>query len=94
MQLTTYLDDAYPEPPMRPRDALARTKMRLWMQSSTPDSITPATISIAIAFGHQMEAQGDAQFKNRPNPGETEYYKSLAREKLESSLPRGDSVLR
>ncbi len=61
-----YLDDGCPEPPMRPRNALARAKMRLWTQ--IPDTglhHACATISIAIAFGHQMEAQGDAQFKNR-----------------------------
>ncbi|MGH7907944.1 MAG: glutathione S-transferase family protein [Candidatus Binataceae bacterium] len=80
-----YLDDAYPEPPMRLRDPIARAKMRLWTQ--IPDTglhHACATISIAIAFGHQMEAQGDAPFKNRPNPSETEYYRSLAREKLDN----------
>lgn len=65
--------------------------MRLWTQ--IPDTglhHACATISIVIAFGHQMDAQGGAQFKNRPNPSETEYYKSLAREKLENPhFPEG-----
>jgi glutathione S-transferase len=86
-----YLDDAYPEPPMRPRKPMARARMRLWTQ--IPDTglrHACATISIAIAFGHQMEAQADAQFKNRPNPSETAYYRSLAREKLDNPhFPEG-----
>ena len=86
-----YLDDAYPERPMRPRDPIARARMRLWTQ--IPDTglhHACATISIAIAFGRQMEALGEAQFKNRPNPSETEYYRSLAREKLENPhFPEG-----
>jgi glutathione S-transferase len=79
-----YLDDAYPEPPLRPSDPLNRAEMRIWTQ--IPDTglhHACATISIAIAFGHQMEAQGGAQLNNRPNPVETAYYKSLVSEKLE-----------
>jgi glutathione S-transferase len=86
-----YLDDAYPEPPLRPRDPLARARMRLWTQ--IPDTglhHACATISVAIAFGKQMAAAGGAQFKNRPNPSETEYYRSLAHQQLDHpQFPEG-----
>jgi glutathione S-transferase len=86
-----YLDDAYPETPMRPRDALARAKMRQWTQ--TPDTglhHACATISVAIAFGKQMQAAGGAQFKNHPNRNDAEYYQSLAREQLDNPhFPEG-----
>ncbi|MFZ2060584.1 MAG: glutathione S-transferase family protein [Candidatus Binatus sp.] len=79
-----YLDDAYPDPPLRPSDPLHRAEMRMWTQ--IPDTglhHACATLSIAIAFGRQIEAQGGAQLKNRPNPVETAHYKSLVRKKLE-----------
>jgi glutathione S-transferase len=49
-----YLDDAFPETPLRPADALARARMRLWMKQ-LDDGIHAATqtISTCIAFRHQ-----------------------------------------
>ena len=60
-----YLDDVYPETPLRPADALARARMRLWMKQ-LDDGIHAATqtISTCIAFRHQ-------HLKRRPRRLET-----------------------
>lgn len=49
-----YLDDAYPEPALRPTDAAERARMRLWTKQ-LDESIHSATstLSNAIAFRHQ-----------------------------------------
>lgn len=52
-----YLDDAFPEVPLRPAAPLARARMRVWAQ--IPDAALHAacgTVSYAIAFGPQMKA--------------------------------------
>jgi glutathione S-transferase len=54
-----YLDDAYPDRPLRPGDPIQRAKMRLWMQ--IPDTgfhIACATVSFVLAFRHQYLALG------------------------------------
>ena len=60
-----YLDDVYPETPLRPADALARARMRLWMKQ-LDDGIHAATqtISACIRFRHQ-------HLKRRPRRLET-----------------------
>lgn len=46
-----YLDDAYPEPPVRPADPKARARMRLWTKQLDEGLHTDiGTISGAIAF--------------------------------------------
>jgi glutathione S-transferase len=57
--IAEYLDDAYPEPRLRPRDAGERAQMRLWTKQ-LDESVHAATrtISNAIAFRHQKLALG------------------------------------
>jgi glutathione S-transferase len=68
-----YLDDAYPEPPLRPRDALGRAHMRLWTKQ-LDEGVHAATsvISTAIAFRYQKLAHGmealEAFHKRMPDP--------------------------
>jgi glutathione S-transferase len=54
-----YLDDAYPEPSLRPADAAARARMRLWTKQ-LDEGVHAATsvISSAIAFRYQKLAVG------------------------------------
>jgi len=55
--INEYLEDAYPEPPLRPKDPILRAEMRLW--TKLPDEGLHAacgTISSAIAFRHQYLA--------------------------------------
>jgi glutathione S-transferase len=49
-----YLEDAFPEPSLRPPDAAGRARMRLWTKQPDED-IHPSTamVSVAIAFRHQ-----------------------------------------
>lgn len=52
-----YLDDAFPERPLRPAAPLARAKMRVWAQ--VPDAALHAacgTVSYAAAFSRQVKA--------------------------------------
>ena len=62
-----YLDDAFPERPLRPAAPLARAKMRVWAQ--IPDAALHAacgTVSYAAAFGDQIKAANDpATLKER-----------------------------
>jgi len=68
-----YLDDAYAEPPLRPRDALGRARMRLWTKQ-LDEGVHAATsvISTAIAFRYQKLAYGmealEAFHKKMPDP--------------------------
>jgi len=57
--INEYLDDAYSEPHLRPRDAAASARMRLWTKQ-LDESVHVATriISNAIAFRHQKLALG------------------------------------
>jgi len=59
--INEYLDDAYPEPSLRPTDAVARARVRLWTKQ-LDESVHAATrtISNAIAFRHQKLALGSA----------------------------------
>lgn len=55
--INEYLEDAYPEPSLRPKDPIVRAEMRLW--TKIPDEGLHAacgTISSAIAFRHQYLA--------------------------------------
>jgi glutathione S-transferase len=54
-----YLDDAYPEPPLRPGDSVSRARMRLWTKQ-LDEGVHAATsvVSSAIAFRYQKLAIG------------------------------------
>jgi glutathione S-transferase len=50
-----YLEDAYPEPPLRPKDLVQRSAMRLWTQRvDTGLHAACGVISFAVAYRHQM----------------------------------------
>lgn len=68
-----YLDDAYPEPVLRPHEAVARARMRLWTKQ-LDEGVHAATsvISTSIAFRYQKLAHGmealEAFHKKMPDP--------------------------
>lgn len=75
--IAEYLDEAYPEPALRPADLVARAEMRRW--ATIPDLGLHAacgTISSAIAFRHQFLALSpEAREKNireTPDPARRE----------------------
>ena len=59
-----YLDDAYPEPGLRPANAQARAQMRLWTKQ-LDETVHAATsvISNGIAFRHQKLIWGMERLK-------------------------------
>jgi glutathione S-transferase len=68
-----YLDDAYPDPPLRPERALDRATMRQW--TMRPDAglhRACGVTSFAVAFRHQMlalpAAEIDRQLAEKPDP--------------------------
>ncbi len=68
-----YLDDAYPEPRLRPADAVGRARMRLWTKQ-LDEGVHAATsvVSSAIAFRYQKLAAGmealEEFHKKMPDP--------------------------
>jgi glutathione S-transferase len=72
-----YLDDAFPDPPVRPAALWARAAMRLW--TKVPDEglhAACATISNAVAFRWQYLALGEAELeanlRQTPDPARRE----------------------
>jgi glutathione S-transferase len=58
-----YLDDAYPDTPLRPRDPIARAAMRRWtMLPDTGLHSAASTASVAIAFRHQENVRQVSMF--------------------------------
>lgn len=72
-----YLDDAYPDPPLRPRDAVATAHMRWWTQQAD-SGLHQAVMqtSFSIAFRQQLLARGPEQvaryLAGRPDPADRE----------------------
>lgn len=58
-----YLDDAYPDPPLRPVDHFGKAQVRLWNQrlAEGHHDIATATLSMGIAFRHQYLAKGEPE---------------------------------
>jgi glutathione S-transferase len=71
--INEYLDDAYPEPRLKPTDAAGRARMRLWTKQ-LDEGVHAATsvVSSAIAFRYQKLAAGMAALeefhKKMPDP--------------------------
>lgn len=55
-----YIEDVFPQPPLRPESAVARARMRMW--TKVPDEglhIACASITYASAFVHQLREHHD-----------------------------------
>lgn len=88
--INEYLDERFPDPPLKPRDAYGRARMRLWtkqLDEGVHDAGI-AVISFALAFRQQYIARGDAGSKmleNIPDP--------IKRERRRDVIAKGsDSV--
>jgi len=59
-----YIDDTWPQMPLRPRSSLERARMRLWMKQ-LDDGVhaSTGTISTCIAFRHQHLQRDPAQYR-------------------------------
>ena len=61
-----YLDEAYPQVPLRPSDPVERAAMRRWtMLPDTGLHSAASTVSVAIAFRHQENPRQVASFTGR-----------------------------
>jgi len=56
-----YLEETYPNPPLAPRDAYGRARMRLWTKQLDEDihDASAAILSFGIAFRHQYLDRGE-----------------------------------
>src|SRR5262245_48971728 len=56
-----YLDEAFPDPPLAPKDPYGRAKMRLWTKQLDEDihDASAAILSFGIAFRHQYLDRGE-----------------------------------
>jgi glutathione S-transferase len=56
-----YLEEAYPEPALAPRDPYGRARMRLWTKQLDEDvhDASAAVLSFGIAFRHQYLERGE-----------------------------------
>jgi glutathione S-transferase len=69
--INEYLDDAYPSAPLRPEDARAKARMRLWVQHEEEElflAIRPASLNLMMkqVIGHYSEDELDAFLKHHP----------------------------
>ena len=71
--INEYLDERFPDPPLKPSDPFGRARMRLWtkqLDGGVHDAGI-AVVSFALAFRHQYLARGEAgqqMLENVPDP--------------------------
>ena len=68
--INEYLDDAFPERPLKPTTPAGRAKMRWWTKQ-IDDSIFPATgtVSMSVAFHHQYTPEVLEELTRQRGPG-------------------------
>lgn len=67
-----YLEEAYPELPLLPKNPVERSKVRRW--TLLPDAglhNAASILSVVVAWREQMIAHGSEQMSNRPNYGDS-----------------------
>jgi glutathione S-transferase len=102
--INEYLDDAYPEPPLRPKDAAARARMRLWTKQ-LDEGLHAATgvVSSCIAFRFQhldgkTREELDAYLAHMPDAAKRErqtenIYKGVESKFFPAAVRRFDKLL-
>jgi glutathione S-transferase len=92
--INEYLDDAYPEPRLRPAEALWRARMRLWTKQ-LDEGVHAATsvLSTCIAFRYQKLARGMDELekfhRRMPDPAKRERSWETITKGVESSYFAG-----
>src|SRR5215813_560897 len=91
--ICSYLDDAFPRPPLSPSNPVERATMRLWCK--LPDDILHmacATVSFAISFGQQLKTQSGARLEERlmkmPDPARRDRQRALIEKGIETPFFR------
>jgi glutathione S-transferase len=86
--INEYLDDAYPDPPMRPADPAARHALRLWTKRI--DALHPNAGVITFAIGprslllQQPESVREANIAAMPDPGQRARRRSVLEHGVEA----------
>lgn len=83
--INEYLDDAYPDIPLRPRDAKARARMRLWVKHEEDElfiAVRPASLNLMMkqVLGRYSETELDRLLRHHPRPDRVAFLKKTFRE--------------
>jgi glutathione S-transferase len=87
--INEYLDERFPDPPLKPADPFGRAKMRLWtkqLDEGVHDAGI-AVLSFALAFRHQYLAKGEAgkkMLESVPDPIKRERRRDVIENGLDS----------
>ena len=90
--INEYLDEAFPQVPLRPADALGHARMHLWTKRE--DTIHDAinTMTTAILFRHNLLQKSPEErakrYESMPDPAKRLKWKTILDEGLEASYVR------
>lgn len=88
--INEYLDERFPDPPLKPADPFGRAKMRLWtkqLDEGVHDAGI-AVLSFGLAFRHQYLTRGEAgkqMLESIPDPVKRERRRDVIEKGLDSS---------
>jgi glutathione S-transferase len=88
--INEYLDECFPDPPLKPADPFGRARMRLWtkqLDEGVHDAGI-AVLSFALAFRHQYLTRGEAgkaMLESIPDPAKRERRREVIEKGLDSS---------
>ena len=91
--INEYLDERFPDPPLKPADAFGRARMRLWtkqLDEGVHDAGI-AVLSFALAFRHQYRDKGEAgrkMLESIPDPIKRERRRDVIEKGLDSQFFR------
>ncbi len=95
--INEYLDDVFPEVPLRPADAYERARMRLWVKQLDEGihyAINTVTFAIALRVPELKEtpAEREARINSVPDPARREKMRELVEKGVDSGLVEGALV--
>lgn len=91
--INEYLDERFPDPPLKPSDPFGRARMRLWtkqLDEGVHDAGI-AVLSFGVAFRHQYLTKGDAgkqMLESIPDPIKRERRRDVIEKGLDSQFFR------
>jgi glutathione S-transferase len=82
--INEYLDDAFPDVPLRPADARAKARMRYWVRHEEDAlfiAVRPASLNLMMkqAIGRYSEDELDGLLKHHPRPDRVAFLKKTFR---------------
>ena len=96
--INEYLDERFPDPPLKPADPFGRARMRLWtkqLDEGVHDAGI-AVLSFALAFRHQYITRGEAgkeMLESIPDPAKRERRRDVIEKGVDSPYFR-DAIAR